>query len=86
MALKVSLGLRGRHSKGKGKGIRARDHVPHALSRAQIPPSPFNTCHAGQVSLVSSSQTERLRLQKKLKRLEVFKEDSDVNESWREKR
>ena len=153
MALKVSLGLRGRHSKGKGKGIRARDHVPHAFWRAQIPPSPspssspFNACHAGQVSLFSLSQTrggsriffrrgctrpllyfntnkphsffcripvvlenrrssqgvggghtpctlpldpplqtERLRLQKRLKRLKVFKKDSDVNESWREKR
>ena len=48
--------LRGRRSKGKGKGIRARDHArgrreegnflsflpraPHAFSRAQIPPSP----------------------------------------------
>ena len=31
-------------------------------------------------------QTERLRLQKRLKRLKVFKKDSDVNESWREKR
>ena len=36
--------LRGRRSKGKGKGIRARAHV---LSRAQFPPSPFNACHAG---------------------------------------
>ena len=44
--------LRGRHSKGKGKGIRAQDHArgrreegrapraPHALWGAQIPPSP----------------------------------------------
>ena len=45
--------LRGRRSKGKGKGIRARDHArgrreaPYALSRAQIPPSPLNACHAG---------------------------------------
>ena len=48
--------LRGRHSKGKGKGIRARDHargsrekVPFlSPSRTQIPPSPspFNACHA----------------------------------------
>ena len=62
--------LRGKLSKGKGKGIRAQDHaqgrreegggegflsflprVPHALSPAQIPPSPspspFNACLAG---------------------------------------
>ena len=36
--------LRDRRSKEKGKGIKARDH---ALLRAQIPPSPFNACHAG---------------------------------------
>ena len=51
--------LRGRRSKGKGKGIRARDRArgrrflsflpraSQALSRTQIPASPFNTCHAG---------------------------------------
>ena len=45
--------LRERRSKGKGKGIRARDHARgrrdegNALSRAQISPSPFNACHAG---------------------------------------
>ena len=48
--------LRGRRSKGKGKGIRARDHArgrrekraPHVLSCAEIPAShsPFNACHA----------------------------------------
>ena len=53
------VSLRGRRSKGKGKGIRARGHargrrgtaflffLPRG-SRAQIPPSPsaFNACHA----------------------------------------
>ena len=41
--------LRGRRSKGKRKGIRARDHA--CPSRARIPPppspSPFNACYAG---------------------------------------
>ena len=42
----VRNSLCGRRSKGKGKGIRARDLSP---SRAQTPPSPspFNACHAG---------------------------------------
>ena len=56
------LSLRGRRSKGKGKGIRARDHALPA--RAQIPPfpSPFNACHAGYArpdsiySIVASAQ------------------------------
>ena len=46
--------LRGRCSKGKGKGIRARDHAPLAfLSRLKLlfPKLPFpslsNACHAG---------------------------------------
>ena len=48
--------LRGQRSKEKGKGIRTRDH---ALSHAQIPPSPspFNACHVGYFRLLSASQT-----------------------------
>ena len=43
--------LRGRGSKEKGKGIRARDHARGRREEtvgAQIPhsPSPFNACHA----------------------------------------
>ena len=48
-ACKIHLknSLRGRPSKGKGKGIRARDHA-RALA-PKFPPSfsPFNACHAG---------------------------------------
>ena len=45
--------MRGRRSKGKGEGIRARDR---ARPRAQIPhsPSPFNACHAGYKEVASS--------------------------------
>ena len=54
--------LRGRRSKGKGKGIRERDHALPA--RAQIPPFPslFNACHAGYArpnsiySIIASAQ------------------------------
>ena len=56
VTFKTISSLRGRRSKGKGKGIRARDHaqgrregVPFlSPSRAQIPPSRFNACHEGQ--------------------------------------
>ena len=50
------VSLRGRRSKGKGKGIRARDRAKGEGGEdvislfplcAQIPPSPFNACHAG---------------------------------------
>ena len=61
-ALSMFCSLRGRRSKGKGKGIRGRDRARGrreegggepflSPSRAQIPPSPspFNACHAGYV-------------------------------------
>ena len=52
---KTISSLCGRRSKGKGKGIKARDYaqgrregVPFlSLSRAQIPPSRFNAYDAG---------------------------------------
>ena len=61
-ALSMFRSLRGRRSKGKGKGISGRDRARGrreegggepflSPSRAQIPPSPspFNACHAGYV-------------------------------------
>ena len=52
---KTISSLRGRRSKGKGKGIKARDHAQGrregdpflSPSRAQISPSPFKACQAG---------------------------------------
>ena len=45
----MQFSLRSRRSKGKGKGIRARDHA-----RAQIPPSPFNAGHPVYMQLGGS--------------------------------
>ena len=48
---RILASLRGRRSKGKGKGIRdnARGRREEGLSRGEIAPSPspFKACHAG---------------------------------------
>ena len=47
--------------------------APHALSRAQIPPSPFNACHAGYIVLVIASPlAARARLLTRYPQMEIL--------------
>ena len=74
----IETSLRGRRSKGKGKGIRAWDHA-RVLSRLKLPftklpfPSLSNACHAGYIE--TKSNDNRKATKQELDRYEVTKEN-----------
>ena len=63
---------RGRREEG-GRFLSFLPLALHTLSRAQIPPSPFNACHAGySVLAIASPLAARARLLTRYSQMEIL--------------